>query len=141
MIFLSIVLDVIPIFHTGGQGQWGHCTQPICPLDPNSSDEEKAEVESNPSFSKKSSYHRPGTWTNITITSNLLQNMEEPLSPAEDKVKLLELRMMMEEMERMVGLLEEEMRDLQMRVEMDWMSLVTLASLVTSPLAGVRPGR
>merc|ERR1719385_280929 len=30
---------------------------------------------------------------------------------------------MMEEMERMVGLLEEEMRDLQMRVEMDWMSL------------------
>ena len=103
-------------------------------------EEEKVEVESNPSFSKKSSYQRPGTWTNITITSNLLQNSEEPLSPAEDKVKLLELRMMMEEMERMVGLLEEEMRDLQMRVEMDWMSLVTLASLVTSPLAGVRPG-
>ena len=90
--------------------------------------EEKSEVE--PSMSKKSSYQRPGTWSNIRITSNLLQNTEEePLSPAEDKVKLLELRMMMEEMERMVEMLEEEMRDLQMRVEMNWMTLVvTLAS-------------
>ena len=95
--------------------------------------EEKADVESNPG-PKKGSYQRPGTWTNITITSNFVQNTEEPLSPAEDKVKLLELRMMMEEMERMVELLEEEMRGLQMRVEMDWMTLVTLASLVMPPL-------
>ena len=95
--------------------------------------EEKTDVESSPG-AKKGSYQRPGTWTNITITSNLVQNTEEPLSPAEDKVKLLELRMMMEEMERMVELLEEEMRGLQMRVEMDWMTLVTLASLVMPPL-------
>ena len=95
--------------------------------------EEKADVDSNPG-AKQGSYQRPGTWTNITITSNLVQNTEEPLSPAEDKVKLLELRMMMEEMERIVELLEEEMRGLQMRVEMDWMTLVTLASLVMPPL-------
>ena len=80
------------------------------------------------SRSKKSSYKRPGTWTNITITSNLVQNTDEPLSPAENKVKLLELRMMMEEMERMVDKLEEEMRQLQMNVHMDMLSLVNLVS-------------
>ena len=40
----------------------------------------------------------------------------------------------------MVEFLEEEMKDLQMRVQMDQMTLVTLASLVTPPLAGVEPG-
>ena len=100
-------------------------------------------LQSKPSESfskKKSNYKQAGTWTNITITSNIVHNTEEPLSPAEDKVKMLELRMMMEEMERMVEFLEEEMKDLQMRVQMDQMTLVTLASLVTPPLAGVEPG-
>ena len=88
-------------------------------------EEEKAEVEM-----KKSNYKRLGTWSNITITSSFVQNSEEalPLSPAEDKVKMLEMRMMMEEMERMVDKLEEEMRQLQMNVHMDMLSLVNLVS-------------
>ena len=88
-------------------------------------EEEKAEVEV-----KKSNYKRAGTWSNITITSSFVQNSDEapPLSPAEDKVKMLEMRMMMEEMERMVDKLEEEMRQLQMNVHMDMLSLVNLVS-------------
>ena len=88
-------------------------------------EEEKAEVEM-----KKSNYKRLGTWSNITITSSFVQNSEEapPLSPAEGKVKMLEVRMMMEEMERMVDKLEEEMRQLQMNVHMDMLSLVNLVS-------------
>ena len=88
-------------------------------------EEEKAEVEV-----KKSNYKRAGTWSNITITSSFVQNSDEapPLSPVEDKVKMLEMRMMMEEMERMVDKLEEEMRQLQMNVHMDMLSLVNLVS-------------
>ena len=88
-------------------------------------EEEKAEVEV-----KKSNYKRVGTWSNITITSSFVQNSDEapPLSPVEDKVKMLEMRMMMEEMERMVDKLEEEMRQLQMNVHMDMLSLVNLVS-------------
>ena len=88
-------------------------------------EEEKAEVEV-----KKSNYKRAGTWSNITITSSFHQNSDEalPLSPVEDKVKMLEMRMMMEEMERMVDKLEEEMRQLQMNVHMDMLSLVNLVS-------------
>jgi len=50
-------------------------------------EEKKTEEEEEAILSKKkNSYKRPGTWTNITITSNLVQNMEEePMSPAEDK--------------------------------------------------------
>ena len=90
-----------------------------------SKEEEKAEVEV-----KKSNYKRVGTWSNITITSSFVQNSDEapPLSPVEDKVKMLEMRMMMEEMERMVDKLEEEMRQLQMNVHMDMLSLVNLVS-------------
>ena len=88
-------------------------------------EEEIADVEV-----KKSNYKRAGTWSNITITSSFVQNSEEalPLSPVEDKVKMLEMRMMMEEMERMVDKLEEEMRQLQMNVHMDMLSLVNLVS-------------
>jgi hypothetical protein len=67
---------------------------------------------------KISTYKRAGTWGSIRI-STAVRREEGPPSPAEDKVKLLELKMMSEKMERMVEMLELEMRAMLMMLKME----------------------
>ena len=71
------------------------------------------------------------TWNKISISTTMTQKITlAPMSPAEDKVKLMELKMMMEKMERMVDMLEEEMKGLQMRMTLDLNVLVRVVCIL-----------
>ena len=71
------------------------------------------------------------TWNKISINTTATQEITmAPMSPAEDKVKLMELKMMMEQMERMVDMLEEEMKGMQMRMTLDLSVLVRVVCIL-----------